>query len=548
VRTLRLRPWQHEALTLLERHHGRDFLAVATPGAGKTTFALTAIAQDLTRYPHRRVIVVAPTSHLKLQWAEAAAQLGIHLESSWSSSDPWPRDMHGVVVTYQQVAADPQPLRGPADDAIVVLDEVHHAGTERAWGDSVAHAFENAARRLSLSGTPFRSDINPIPFVTYTWEEAVADYTYGYGEALRDGRVVRPVLFPRVDGEMEWTAPDGAVLSATFQDELDRTRASQRLRTALSLDGQWLPEVLARADATLREIRQTHPTAGGLVIATDMEHAHGIAKLLRERFGRSVTVATSDDPQASSKIKAFGTDDSEWIVAVRMVSEGVDIPRLRVGVWATTTVTELFFRQAVGRLVRWTPGLRRQRAFFYLPDDMRLRGFAVGIAEARTHALRRRKEDEELLRDEGMLDELPSDRDEQMSLFEALSSTATSDHEPGLLDDDMDDDEELDDGLATGPEIMLAPPPPPLARLDADGTDADGAGDVAHGISRSQRKKELRQANSDRVQLICRLTGIEARRVNAQLNEVSRIQSINDATLHQLERRLSEADDWLARA
>ncbi len=545
ARTIRLRPWQKDALEKFRTTERSDFLAVATPGAGKTTFALTAVAQELTAYPHRRVVVVAPTAHLKLQWARAAAKLGIHLEASWASADPWPRDMHGVVVTYQQVAADPRQLRGPSDDAIVVLDEVHHAGTDRAWGDSVAHAFENAARRLSLSGTPFRSDINPIPFVTYTWEEAVADYTYGYGEALRDGRVVRPVLFPRVDGEMEWAAPDGAILSATFQDELDRVAASQRLRTALSLGGQWLPEVLSRADATLAEVRTSHPDAGGLVIATDVDHAHGIARLLRERFGRSVTVATSDDPDASSKIAAFAEDDTEWIVAVRMVSEGVDIPRLRVGVWATTTVTELFFRQAVGRLVRWTPGLRRQRAFLYLPDDIRLRVFAASIAEARTHALKRRKEDQDLLREEGMLDEVVAERDEQMSLFEALSATATTSHEPGLLDADMDDDIEPDGILADGPEIMLAPPPPPLASMMAQDGDAPGG---LPQVSRSERKKELRQANSDRVQLICRLTGMEARRVNASLNEHARITSINDATLPQLERRLAEADAWLSRA
>ncbi|MGF2075702.1 hypothetical protein, partial [Enterococcus casseliflavus] len=86
--------------------------------------------------------------------------------------------------------------------------EVHHAGEEQAWGESLRLAFEGAARRLSLSGTPFRSDTRAIPFVRYEADEAVPDFEYGYGDALRDGRVVRPVYFPRMGGQMEWSAPD----------------------------------------------------------------------------------------------------------------------------------------------------------------------------------------------------------------------------------------------------------------------------------------------------------------------------------------------------
>src|SRR5207237_7234135 len=87
------------------------------------------------------------------------------------------------------------------------------------------------------------------------------------------------------------------------------------------------------------------------------------------------------------------TGREPWLVAVRMVSEGVDIPRLRVGVYATTTTTELFFRQAVGRFVRWTRGVPRQRAWLYIPDDPRLRQHAAGVAEQRRHSLRKREGD-----------------------------------------------------------------------------------------------------------------------------------------------------------
>ena len=540
-RSLRLRKWQKEALERFETKPSRDFLAVATPGAGKTTFALTAACRDLASHPHRRVFIVAPTSHLKVQWANAGADFGLHLEPEWSARDGMPHDMHGIVVTYQQVASDPAALRHLADDAFVIFDEIHHAGAERAWGDSVFEAFELAARRLSLSGTPFRSDQNPIPFVEYAFDEAIADHTYGYGEALADGGVVRPVFFPRLGGHMEWTAPDGTEMSATFEDALDRVHASQRLRTALSLDGEWLPAVLDQAHTQLARIRDTHPDAGGLVIAMDVDHAHGIARMLKQRHGVAPVVATSDDPMASDYIADFAAGRAPWIVAVRMVSEGVDIPRLRVGVYATNTVTELFFRQAVGRLVRWTRGFRRQKAFFFIPDDSRLRLFAHGLAEQRTHSLKRREQDGEQPPVE--LDDLPADGEEQMSLFQAISATPMGDHDPdSVFDDhhpeDLIHDDEDDDDLTL--HIELTPPPP----VGGMGQGADGRGGTLT-VSRTQLKRELRRANTDRVQMLGHLTGLEAKVINGRLNQEVGLRSINEATLKQLEKRLAAADRWI---
>lgn len=548
MRRLALRRWQKDALDAFESATRRDFLAVATPGAGKTTFALTAAVRDLAQHPHRRVVVVTPTQHLKHQWSEAAAAFGLHLESSWSSSEPFPADMHGVAVTYQQVSASPKVLRGPSDDAFVVLDELHHAGAERAWGDGVAWAFEPAARRLALSGTPFRSDTNPIPFVTYgptvdhPWaevDEAVADHVYGYGDALRDGAVVRPVFFPRLGGQMEWTAPDGTEMSATFDDVLDRTGASQRLRTALSPEGEWLPTVLDQAHEQLLRLRQEQPDAGALAITIDREHAQAVARLLRKRHGVRPVVVTSDEADASERIAAFGSSRDPWIVAVRMVSEGVDLPRLRVGVYATTTVTELFFRQAVGRLVRWQPGRRRQKAFMFLPDDPRLRTYAAQLAEARTHSLRRREQDGDQPSVElDQLEQVTSGED-QLSLFQAISATPLEGDAGGVFDDAHPEDLIVEDEVGLTMEIELAAPPP-LA----------GAGELARTmtVSRTQRKREVRQENTDRVRMLTHLTGLTPEVINARLNQEVGITSIAEASLAQLERRRRVADRWIDRA
>jgi superfamily II DNA or RNA helicase len=551
-RSVRLRPWQKSALQRFESSPNRDFLAVATPGAGKTTFALIAAIHQLAAADGpRRLVVVAPTAHLKRQWATAAAGLGVHLDPLWSAADgALPRDMHGIVTTYQQVAATAPILARLAADAMVVFDEIHHAGDERAWGQSVRVAFEGARRRLSLSGTPFRSDTRAIPFLRYELDEARPDYEYGYGEALSDGRVVRPVYFPRTNGNMEWSAPDGSLHAASFDDALDQVRANQRLRTALSVEGEWLPTVLGAAHQRLIDVRRTQPDAGGLVIATDQDHARAIADSLERRFGVRVAVATSDDAGASDRIAAFATSDAPWLVAVRMVSEGVDIPRLRVGVYATTTTTELFFRQAVGRLVRWTVGVPSQRSYLFIPDDARLRARAFQIAEVRRHSLRRDERiraDPELEAPAGTVD---AGR-EQLSLFAVISAVATDTdthgHHAGT---EIGEGERLppsDAGDDDGLTVAL----PGLGRLDGTGVhDRDGGdGDTgaAPPVTRREHKARLRHANAELARALVHKTGWPHAQVNAELNRLAGLRRVTEATIEQLEARRRHAERWYTR-
>ena len=546
--TVTLRTWQHEALKAFRDHPHPDFLAVACPGAGKTTFALTALRHWLDG--HRRpVVVVAPTRHLKTQWAANAERFGVHLEPNWDPAiGTIAADMHGVVVTYAQAATAAPVLRPLARDGIVVLDEVHHAGGERSWGEGVEQAFADAACRLLLSGTPFRSDDRPIPFVRYTLGDhgdhgdAVADYEYGYGEALEEGGVVRPVFFPRFDGHMEWIGADGGHRAASFADEVATEDRGARLRTALSPDGEWLPSVLTAADTRLRTLRRQAPDAGGLVITIDQDHARQVADLLARRTGQRPAVALSDDPRASEVIARFAEGDDPWVVAVRMISEGVDIPRLRVGVHATTTVTSLFFRQAVGRIARWTPGRSSQKAYFFVPDDARLRHHAETIAQQRRHSIARRVESGG--QEPTALDDL--DRavkiEEQPSLFQALSSTLVgADADTEVADDGIDPHEDLVVGVGelSGLPVDLPPPPP----LPGRGPDARAAlGDLR---TRHARKKELRQWNADRVVELVRATGIDHRQVNADLNRRSGIERVGDADEAGLRRRLEAADRWL---
>ena len=553
---IRLRVWQREALDRFELSDGIDFLAVATPGAGKTTFALAALVQDLADHAGRRAIVVAPTQHLKSQWARAASRFGLHLDPEWSARDgELPSDMHGIVTTYQQVATSSAALARLARGAFVVLDEIHHAGDDRSWGSAVAEAFGGAGRRLSLSGTPFRSDSAAIPFVEYHLDVARPDYEYGYGEALSDGGVVRPVYFPRIDGFMEWTAHDGEVVAATFADDLTRERSNQRLRTALSLEGEWLPSVIDAAHDRLAELRREDPAAGGLVIATDQQHARGIADLLARRHRVRPVVAVSEDPDASARIAAFAESDDPWIVAVRMVSEGVDVPRLRLGVFATTTTTELFFRQAVGRVVRYTSGTPRQRAYFFVPDDPRLRHHAAELAELRRHSLRKaRGTDEEIATPSADPDDVPLLGDEeQMSLFAVIGAVSLGEsgtegsgagpvEAPGVFGS-------VDDVIPSsidGVDLILLPPPLPGGRVPVDDRSSERPDDGrTEGLTLRQRKAAARDANADIAAELVRATGWSHPQVNAELNRLSGVRKVSEATLDQLEARLAQGNRWL---
>ncbi|CUR59490.1 conserved hypothetical protein [metagenome] len=433
-----LRAWQTAALQQYLADSPRDFLTVATPGAGKTTFALTVAADLLGRRIVDRITIVAPTEHLKTQWAEAAARAGIPIDPTYSSgSGKISRDFVGIAVTYAGVAVNPLAMRIRTErfKTLVILDEVHHAGDALSWGEGVREAFDPATRRLALTGTPFRSDINPIPFVAYAPGDdgiprSVADYTYGYAQALSD-HVVRPVMFLAYSGEMQWRTRAGDEIAARLGEPLTKDLTAQALRTALDPKGSWVPSVLAAADKRLEEVRRHVPDAGGMVIASDQDSARAYAKLLKAITGESATVVLSDEKGASKKITAFSAGESRWMVAVRMVSEGVDVPRLAVGVYATVTSTPLFFAQAVGRFVR--ARRRGETASVFLPSVPSLLSFASEMEVERDHVLGRRITDEDdifaaendLLAQANASESALGELDQA---FEALGSEATFDH------------------------------------------------------------------------------------------------------------------------
>ena len=429
--TQALRGWQRRALVRYLGANPRDFLTVATPGAGKTAFALRIAGELLADGTVERITVVVPTEHLKTQWALAAAGVGIALDPKFTnSSGQTSSEYHGVVVTYAQVASHPTRHRVRTENyrTLVVFDEIHHGGDAKSWGEAIREAYTDASRRLALTGTPFRSDDSPIPFVIYEPDgeglmRSQADHTYGYAEALADG-VVRPVVFLAYSGEARWRDSAGEEHAARLGEPLTTEHTARAWRTALNPAGEWMPAVLQAANKRLTQLREGGmPDAGAMVIASDQTAARAYAAVLTKLTGQTPTVVLSDDPGSSARIAEYSTGTSPWLVAVRMVSEGVDVPRLAVGVYATSASTPLFFAQAIGRFVRTRrPG---ETASIFLPSVPNLLLLASEMEAQRNHVLG--KPHRESQEDNDYVERRKSEPGELDNGFESLGADAELD-------------------------------------------------------------------------------------------------------------------------
>ena len=543
-----LRAWQAEALQAYMASQPRDFLAVATPGAGKTTFALRIATELMAKGAVRRVTVVCPTEHLKTQWSESAARVGLTLDPDFTNAQGEEGSFFdGVCVTYAQVAANPglHRRRTAARPTLVILDEIHHGGDALSWGDGIREAFQGAARRLSLTGTPFRSDDSPIPFVEYADDgdgvfRSRADYTYGYAEALRDG-VVRPVMFLSYSGQMRWQTKQGDVVEATLGEPLTKDMTGQAWRTALNPAGDWIQAVLAAADERLTAVRKSIPDAGGLVIATDQKAARAYAERLEAISGQRPTVVLSDDAGASDRIAEFSAGDGRWMIAVRMVSEGVDVPRLAVGVYATSASTPLFFAQAIGRFVRARK--RGETATVFLPSVPQLLGLAAEMEVERDHALGEKRDDGELLLERANSEEQASD---QLAFpgFEALESDASFDR--ALFDGgefglgaEAGSDEEADflgiPGLLEPEQVTTL-----LRKRQA----AQAAQPKKAAVSDPRRRREVRKELTSLVSAWAQKSGQPHAFVHAELRRICGGPEVARASVEQIESRIGQVRRW----
>jgi superfamily II DNA or RNA helicase len=545
-----LRAWQHDALVRLDHTTG-DFLVVAAPGAGKTTFALTAARRLIDRGEIQRIVVVVPTKHLRAQWAIAAAAVGIQLDHRFvNGSGALARDFDGAVVTYQAVASEPLLYRKlAAAGTLVILDEIHHGGDEQRWGEAVKTAFEVALRRILLSGTPTRTDRAPVPFVHYDDRgmfvaDAGRGYSYDYGTAIQD-HAVRPIEFLVLSGGVRWREA-GSVVSVDLADVSDEAVANA-LNAALNPDGDWIKSVLRRADEELTRHRREVTDAGGLVVAADQYKARRYASMLRSITGEEPVLAISDEPDSSDRIKEFSQGTARWIVAVQMISEGVDIPRLAVGVYASNYKTELFFKQVAGRFVRMRAADDQTTATLLIPSVEPLLSYAQRIEKTVNAALQ--QEEEKIQRE-------IKERGEGQLLFDLVEPLDSSEavHHSTILAGEAYTDEELRRAQGYIDLVRMNASAAQVAHLlriigtsRPVGTVTLSPAATAKSMPLADEKADLRRLINRKVGRLNRLTEAPHSRIHAQLNRICD-DTADTATAETLNKRLVILDRWIEQA
>jgi superfamily II DNA or RNA helicase len=396
----KLRPWQTEALNkalhwLLVERQDRHFLINAAPGAGKTIAACAVAKALIDRGEIDRVVVIAPRAEVVNQWAEDFRRvtdrhmtkvtgrdqdietLGMDLCATWSA-------VQGLLDALRAVCRSSRVL--------VICDEHHHAAVEAAWGSGTDSAFSEATFALVLTGTPVRTDGAQSVWLAYDDAGTIdhpeaGTYTLTYGEAVDLG-YCRPVTFHRHEGKFTVDLEDGKEIHvsghepAELPPELKRVPGLQRVLDfyRLACTAQYQPDgetplldgyqatMIEWAGAKLSELRHRMPNAGGLVIAPNIPMAEYMASLIELVEGERPILVHSQLPNAESKIKAFCNTDKRWIVSVAMISEGVDIRRLRILIYLPNALTELAFRQAIGRVVRTAGPADDTRAYVVMPS------------------------------------------------------------------------------------------------------------------------------------------------------------------------------------
>lgn len=420
---LRLRPWQAKALKkakkwLLQTASDKRFLINAAPGSGKTLAAIAISKTLIDLGLIDRVFVIAPRTEVVNQWSKDfkwvtdrfmgkvtardgdIGQMGMDICVTWAA-------VQGLLPEIQAICQSQRVL--------VICDEHHHAAVKAAWGSSADSAFVDARFTLILTGTPIRSDGAKSVWLAYDDVGALdhpeaGTYTLTYGDAVDLG-YCRPVTFHRHEGQFTIDLDDGTAISVSGQNpaqlspELRRVPGLQKSLDfyRLACIPQYEPDkvtplasgyqssLVKSGSAKLDELRNRMPEAGGLVIAPSIEMAEYMADVLEQCEGERPMVVHSNLPNPDSKIGAFRNNNKRWLVSVAMVSEGVDIKRLRLLIYLPFALTELAFRQAIGRIVRSWGNNDTTRAYVIMPSFEIFEEFARRV-ESEMHPSQRNDE------------------------------------------------------------------------------------------------------------------------------------------------------------
>ena len=545
-RGMKDRKWQTRFWDEIRRFEGTNYLLVACPASGKTYAAAKYAADNMgSRYDY--VLVIVPGLNVKTHWAQTAQKVGIDLDSGFANGGPFRKDMHGVITTYASLASAPQLYQKLLSRGrwLLIADECHHTGTheDSSWGEALQQVGDVAMFRLLLSGTPFRTDRRSIPFVQYEEDVAILDFELEYHQALYE-KIVRPVFFRYYDGEMAWEEIERGRVDVSFDDDLKDEEANTRLSVALRVLKQpsLAGEMIKNAHQELIELRQDNPRAAAMVLCIDQEHAQKVSDMMAQWIGIRPVLVISSDSEAQDKIERFRHSSDPWLVSVQMVSEGTDIPRLQIGVYLTTTKTELFWRQAIGRFIRAECG---GDAVLHLPGDPRLKL----LAEHYTKRVEAYLRDEELIDiEERNTEERTMDESSFITYLESMGELAGTiyadeNFRTAFL-------ERIKNDVAFRDVIQYLPVEKIAAFVQKEIRIASQQ--IPHKIeeprqekTRTERIHELRKTNANYVGRIARKHDIEHADVNRMLNRKVGIRGVNEseATEEKLNLRLRMAKE-----
>lgn len=382
--TSSLRDWQRRCIDTALEHFlsSPHFFCQATPGAGKTRMAAELARCLLEQGKIDLVLCFAPSCQVVDGFRSTfAAVLGKRLDGLLGAV--------GAAYTYQAMDYRDEAFWRLLDDyrVFAVFDEIHHcAGHDpllsNAWGQQILQRIQDRAAFTALSGTPWRSDDRAIALARYSSPEGhlICDYRYGLREAITDG-VCRSPRIALLDNQKVKLTEELETESTVrlFPSIAKLLGESPVTYEDLLRHDEVIDQLLGLGCAKLDELRQIKPDAAGLVVATDIEHAQQIAQALEAR-GDGCRVVTNRTPDAQQVINAFRHSDCRWIVAVGMISEGTDIPRLQVCCYLSRIRTELHYRQVLGRVLR-RMGESDDQAWLFMLAEPTLRRFAERIAD-----------------------------------------------------------------------------------------------------------------------------------------------------------------------
>jgi len=379
---MKLRQWQSECVGSVLRHFNDDnkhFLCLATPGAGKTVMAAEVTARLFEEDKIDFVLCFSPSITVADGFkATFSSRLNERFDGVIGAV--------GSSYTYQSMAYFNDSFWQILNShrVLVIFDEIHHCSgltveTSNSWGEEIIlNIQEQAKYTLALTGTPWRSDKSPIVLSNYHGKENAiqCDYTYGLKQAVQDG-VCRTPSIVLIDNE-EITVTDHKNDTQTFnsfKSLLDDKLVSYQ---DLITDKKAIEFILAKGCEKLTEVRKHNANAGGLVVASSVAHASQIIQILQNKLKQSAVMVSYQQDEPSEIIKSYRNCTTQWIVAIGMVSEGTDIPRLQVCCHLSRIKTELYFRQVLGRVLR-VNGSIDQNAWLYTFSEPKLLEYAYRI-------------------------------------------------------------------------------------------------------------------------------------------------------------------------